>query len=125
MLVAVKAPHIDLELVCQGQGANEFIEFIRKHYRVEVFTGSVAAEPDDDELINIEDSEFWKKNKHRVLTGARLKAGITQKKLAEITGINKSLLSEYENGKRSISRKTAEKFAAALNTYPEKFITNR
>lgn len=123
MLAAVKAPRINLELICRGKGTDEFIEFIKKHYRVEVFNAVPASEPDDEELINMEDTEFWKKNKHRVLAGARLRRGMTQKQLAAAVGIRQTVLSEYENGKRKVTPKMAEKFAAALNTYPEKFIS--
>lgn len=133
MLVAVKAPHIDLELICRGQGTGEFIELIRKHYRVKVFTDIVVSESGDDELIktvdssdeeliDINETDWWKNNKHRVLAGARLKAGLTQKQLAASVGIRQTVLSEYENGKRKITPKMAEKFAVALHTRPEKFL---
>ena len=49
--------------------------------------------------------------------------GLTQKQLAEAVGIRQTVLSEYENGKRRITPKMAEKFARALNTYPEKFLS--
>ena len=53
----------------------------------------------------------------------RLERGLTQKQLAETVGIRQTVLSEYENGKRRITPKMAEKFAKALNTYPEKFLS--
>jgi len=49
------------------------------------------------------------------LAGARHREGITQKELARVTGISQRHISEMETGKRVISRKTAEKFAKALN----------
>ncbi len=48
------------------------------------------------------------------LRGARVKEGVTQKRLAEITGVKQHHISEMENHKRSIGKKNAEKFAEAL-----------
>lgn len=48
------------------------------------------------------------------LKGARVKEGITQKQLAEITGVKQHHISEMENHKRSIGKKNAKKFAEAL-----------
>ncbi|WP_176014564.1 helix-turn-helix transcriptional regulator [Victivallis sp. Marseille-Q1083] len=94
------------------------MKLLEQHCQVNVVTSPES----DDKAIDFEDTQFWKENKHRVLAGARFRAGLTQKALAERTGIRKSMLSEYENGKRKITRKTAEKLAEALNTYPEKFM---
>ncbi len=118
MLEVVRVRHT--EIVLSGIDTAEIIECLRSRFPVEVLR---TAEPVDDELIDINETDWWKNNKHRVLAGARLKAGLTQKKLAEVVGIRQTVLSEYENGKRKVTPKMAEKFAVALNTYPEKFIT--
>jgi len=49
------------------------------------------------------------------LRGGRGKEGLTQKQLAELTGIAQHHISEMENGKRPIGKETARKLAAALN----------
>ena len=49
------------------------------------------------------------------LTGARTKEGLTQQKLAEMTGIPQRHISEMENGKRPIGKERAKKLAKALN----------
>lgn len=59
--------------------------------------------------------EFEGNESGTVLRGARLKEGMTQKKLSEKTGIPQRHISEMENGKRSIGKNRAEKLAAALN----------
>jgi len=51
-----------------------------------------------------------------ILVGARNKVGLTQKKLADITGVHQHHLSEMEHGKRTIGKKNAKLFAQALNT---------
>jgi DNA-binding XRE family transcriptional regulator len=49
------------------------------------------------------------------IRGARGKEGLTQKQLAELTGIAQHHISEMENGKRPIGKETARKLASALN----------
>lgn len=49
------------------------------------------------------------------LKGARVKEGITQEQLAEMTGIRQHHISEMENHKRPIGKKNALKFAKALS----------
>jgi len=50
----------------------------------------------------------------RVLRGFRYRAGLTQKQLAEKTGVRQHHLSEMENAKRPISKDMAQKLAKAL-----------
>jgi len=49
------------------------------------------------------------------LQGARGKEGVTQKQLSELTGISQRHISEMENGKRPIDKKTAKILGKALN----------
>ncbi|HEX2769673.1 MAG TPA: helix-turn-helix transcriptional regulator [Geobacteraceae bacterium] len=49
------------------------------------------------------------------IRGGRDKKGLTQKQLAEMTGIAQHHISEMENGKRPIGKETAKKLAKALN----------
>jgi DNA-binding XRE family transcriptional regulator len=49
------------------------------------------------------------------IRGARGKEGLTQKQLADLTGIAQHHISEMENGKRPIGKETAKKLAKALN----------
>ena len=49
------------------------------------------------------------------LAGSRLKEGMTQRELSELTGIPQSHISEMENGKRPIGKKRAKILAKALN----------
>ncbi len=49
------------------------------------------------------------------IRGARGKEGLTQKQLAELTGLAQHHISEMENGKRPIGKETARKLAAALS----------
>ena len=50
------------------------------------------------------------------LSGARHREGMTQKQLAEKTGVPQRHISEMENGKRPIGKKIAKVFAKILKT---------
>ena len=51
-----------------------------------------------------------------ILSGARHKAGLSQKQLADMTGVHQRHISEMENCRRTIGMKNAELFAKALDT---------
>lgn len=123
MLAVVKAPHT--EMVLNGEQIDAILEFLRTKFEVEVVSPSPTDEPtheEDDELIDIEESEFWRNNCFRILAGYRLRAGITQKQLAAMTGIRQSVISEYERGKRNMTLAAAIKFGKALNVEPERLM---
>jgi DNA-binding transcriptional regulator YiaG len=50
------------------------------------------------------------------LAGLRYREGVSQRKLAELTGIPQRHISEMENGKRPIGKERAKALAKALNT---------
>ena len=50
------------------------------------------------------------------LAGVRYREGISQRKLADLTGIPQRHISEMENGKRPIGKERAKVLAKALNT---------
>lgn len=50
-----------------------------------------------------------------VLRGMRYREGLSQKHLAEISGITQNEISNIENGKRTVGKKVAEKLAKVLN----------
>ena len=49
-----------------------------------------------------------------VLRGSRVKEGLTQVQLSEMTGIPRRHISEMEHGKRTIGKETAKKLGKAL-----------
>lgn len=58
----------------------------------------------------------------RMLRGARLRAGMTQKALAAAIGVPQSHISEYEKNKRRIPPAKAEELARILETVPTHFL---
>lgn len=56
------------------------------------------------------------------LRGARGREGLTQIRLAELTGIPQRHISEMENGKRSIGKENAKKMAKVLQCDYRRFL---
>jgi hypothetical protein len=57
-----------------------------------------------------------------VLAGARGKEGLTQRELAELTGIPQWHISEMENGKRPVGKELAKRLGKALNISYKAFL---
>ena len=115
MLAVVKEPHIEITLGGVKSEIMALLDYIRSRYPVEVL--SEGAESDDDEeLVDIRETEWWKLNNTpgHVLEGYRLKHDMTQDQLAKKSGICATVLSAYENDRRSITRRTAIRLARAL-----------
>ena len=74
-------------------------------------------ELEEKDLYSIEElsPEMVSKSGGVCIRGGRGKEGLTQKQLAQLTGIAQHHISEMENGKRPIGKETAKKLAAALN----------
>ena len=126
MLAVVKTPHTELSV--NGEGTEQILAWLRQKYRVEVFSSApkiVDREVDDgNEPVDINDTAWWGKMRKRLLAGFRLKAGLTQKRLAELSGIRQTVISEYENGKRPLTMAAALKLAPPLSVEPEKLLTD-
>ena len=121
MLAVVRKPRTEISL--HGAGNSQILEFLRKQFTVEILDVDTSrVEDDGDELIDIRDTDFWKQNKHRVLAGARHKINMTQKELAERSGMRQTVISEYESGKRPMTLRAATKLAAVLKTTPERLM---
>ena len=112
MLAVVKKPHIELSL--SGENPIELLNWIRQKFEVSILS------PHRAESIPIEETDFWRDmNKNRaghLLAGARLKAEMTQSELAEKVGIRQNMVSEYESGKRVLTRAMAKRFSEAMGT---------
>ena len=66
----------------------------------------------------MEETDFWKEMQSNrignLLSGARLKANMSQAQLAEKLGIRQNMISDYERGKRRFSRAMAKRMAEVL-----------
>jgi ribosome-binding protein aMBF1 (putative translation factor) len=111
MLVLVKKPRIELSI--HGEGAEHFLAWIRKKYKVSVLSA------DAEESVPIEDTGFWREMQaNRVgnlLAAARLKAALTQAHVARKLGIRQNMVSDYERGRRQLSPAMAKRFSDVLH----------
>jgi len=93
--------------------------YISKKYNLQI----VSAETDPD-LIPVEESTFYiEMQKNRVgnlLEGARLKAGITQKQLADKIGVKQNMISDYENGHRKLTGVMITRISKVLDILPNR-----
>jgi len=112
MLAVVKKPHIEIAL--SGENPLELLNWIRRKFEVNILT------PQSEASVPIEETDFWRDmNKNRaghLLAGTRLKMEMTQAELAEKVGIRQNMVSEYENGKRVLTKAMARRFSEALGT---------
>jgi ribosome-binding protein aMBF1 (putative translation factor) len=107
----VKKPRIELSL--QGENVTELIEWISKKFEISILTS------DDSEGVAIEETDFWKEMQSNrignLLSGARLKANMSQSQLAEKLEIRQNMISDYERGKRRLSPAMAKRIAKILH----------
>ena len=110
MLAVVKKPHIEMSL--NGESPAELLAWIRRKFEV------VVLSPRKGDSLPIDDTDFWRDmNRNRagnLLAGARVKAEMTQAEVAEKAGIRQNMVSEYESGKRPLTRNMAKRFAEVL-----------
>jgi ribosome-binding protein aMBF1 (putative translation factor) len=111
MLALVKKPRIEISL--HGEHVDELIEWISKKFEVSILTSENA------DSIDIEETDFWREMQSNrignLLSGARLKAKLSQAQLAEKLGIRQNMISDYERGKRRLSPSMAKRIAKILH----------
>lgn len=110
MRVVEKAHHIDFQIT---SGSNLILPIIRKAYPdIKIYY--------DNDSIPVEESSVYEEGKAYLaepgmkLFAYRSKLGLTQKSLAEQSGVKREAISLIENGKRPIGLNVAKKLAAPL-----------
>jgi DNA-binding XRE family transcriptional regulator len=111
MLAVVQKPRIEISV--NGEGAKEAIDWLARKFRLQVISG-------DQDTVAIEDTGFYREMEVNLLEAARLKAGLSQKQLAEAVKIRQTMVSEFENGHRRITKNMAERFAGVLKIKSER-----
>ncbi len=76
-----------------------------------------SLESEDTRSYNVAEvfPEYIGKEHELALRAYRIREGLTQKQLAELTGISQHHISELETGKRTIGKERAKKLAEALH----------
>ena len=125
MLALVKMPHTDI--VIHGAHAADIYELIKARFPVAELVESSApvlpVDEGDDELVELSRTDWWEQNRFRVLRGLRRKHDTSQEELARKSGIARSVIALYENGRRRITLRAAEKLGKALGEDPRKLVT--
>jgi len=120
MLAVVKKPHIEISI--SGEGSKQALDWLKRKFKLVI----LADESETADSVNIEDTDFWTAmNENRIgnlLAGARLKNGLSQKELAEKIGIKQNMVSDYETGKRRLTKTMAARFASVLHIKKERLL---
>jgi ribosome-binding protein aMBF1 (putative translation factor) len=120
MLAVVKTPRI--EIAISGEGAKEALAWLSKKFEIRVISAGEIRHTRGS--IPIEDTEFWQvMERNRVgnlLEAARLKAGLAQRELADKAGIRQNMVSDYESGRRKLTKRMAVRLSAVLRIQPER-----
>jgi len=119
MLAVVKKPHIELSI--NGEGTKEAVEWLSRKFQLTVISGNGP-----EGKTNIEDTNFYRgmelNRAGNLLEAARIKADMSQKQLADAMGIRQTMVSEFENGRRKVTPKMAERFSKVLKVKAERFL---
>lgn len=86
--------------------------------------GGRILENKTEEVVYISPPIPEKERPGRMLKGARIRAEMTQKELAEKIGVPQNHISDYERNKRKIPRVRAEELAKVLETVPSNFLSD-
>ena len=98
MLAIVEIPRVELALSGSKKAVTELLEYLRDRYPITVLSNMSHERSGDTEV-----------------------PGLSQRLLAEKSGIGQTVLSAYENGRRPLSRKAAIKIGKALGEDPSQF----
>jgi DNA-binding XRE family transcriptional regulator len=110
MLGHTKKRHTEKPLEARFIGTREKIGKLRDYAR------QIGLQDASDSLSIAEAFPAYGENPLGLaLRGARHREGLTQRALAEVTGIPQRHISEMESGKRQIGRERAKKLAEALH----------
>lgn len=110
-----KRPRTELRVVVRGKRKTERIIALLRDYGLE----AEIVKDDDDELVNVFGTEWYKKTSAEMTPGDTLRirrenAGLSQAELGERIGSNRQNISAMENGRRPIGEAVAERLAVAL-----------
>jgi DNA-binding XRE family transcriptional regulator len=124
MLAVVKTPHIKIHI--QGRIPTRLMNVLKKEYGKGVKL--VKEDSDDDELVDIFQTDWYRRVKARMTPGKSLRiyrqnAKMTQDELGKrLGGLPKQFISNMENGIRPISKNMALKLARMFRTSVARFI---
>lgn len=122
MLAVVKTPRTKIEI--KGHIPKRIMQALREQYGAKV----QLLPEEDDERIDIFETEWYKRIKAQLAPGDNLRiyrqnAGMTLQQVGELLGgVPRQHVSNMEKGIRPISKRVALKLAALFKVSVEKFI---
>lgn len=122
MQVVERTHHIDVII---NSGAESILPLIREKY-----PEAKVVYDDDDELVEVCETGWFKETEKRLeenpglrLDAYRWRAGaMTQKRLAELSGVSRETISRIENGRVPMTLSVAKKLAPHLGVDYRKLI---
>lgn len=119
MQVVVKKPHIRVE----GEVTGNLVEYLRREFgEIEVI------ENEDDELIEVVDSDWYRSIRATTSPGENMRVyrelhDLTQEELGrELGRFTRQNISNMENGHKPISKAVAKRLAELFDVSVEKFV---
>lgn len=107
MLEHTKKPPIELKFLGPAEKREQAVSMLK--------TLGFSDVSDSISWRDVFDRKLMENEAGTYLAGARHKEGLTQRQLSEKTGIPQRHISEMENGKRTIGKKSARLFGDALD----------
>lgn len=124
MLAVVKKHHTESPLFeVKGEIPNDIIEYLKGK-----FGSDIQIMDDEEESVNIFDSDWFKSISASTTPGERVKIyrennSLTQTQLGEMLGkFTRQNISDIERGTRGISKEVARKLSDIFNVSVERFI---
>ncbi len=123
MLAVVKTPHIRIRI--EGRIPSRLMTVLKQEYGKGVRL--VDATGTDDELVDVFQTDWYRRTKARLTPGKNLRiyrqnSKFTQAQLGKLIGLPKQYVSNMENDVRPISKNMAIKLAAIFKTSVARFI---
>lgn len=111
MHVVERTHHIDIII---NSGSDYILPLLKKNYPDIAIIDDEQAFPYEGSELKEQLDDNWNRNPNLRINALRWAKGMTQKQLAEATGLNRVVFSQLETGKREISLSIAKKLAPAL-----------
>lgn len=111
MHVVERTHHIDIII---NSGSDYILPLLKKNYPDIAIIDDEQAFPYEGSELKEQLDDNWNRNPNLRINALRWAKGMTQKQLAEATGLNRVVISQLETGKREISLSIAKKLAPAL-----------
>ena len=124
MLAVVKKPHTEIPLFeIKGDIPEKLLKYLHDN-----FSGNINILNDDEEMINVFSSDWFKNIDNSTTSGEVVKIyrenlNLTQEQLGKKLGkFTRQNISDIEHGRRSISKEVAKKLSAFFDVSVDRFI---